>query len=538
MVRCECAKACSRQELSRCRVPPVAPFWQENCSFAAVPFQVATDGEVTVARVTRTAPPSISWTDLAGPAIILLAFALRVFRIGAESVGHDEAFTLTAVRLPLHEMMRLLASDYVHPPLHYVVLRGWLDMWGFGVVQARWLSALFGTASVLMIQLLGNRLFGRRTALLASLLLAISQIGIMFSQEGRPYAQFLFLFLSSCYLFVAALEHGHRRTWCALLASSILTVYTHYYGVFVILSFVVFCLIWGNSQAASRMKLIGVAMLSIASLVPWLLAAAPHAVHDARLESGRLPWWQVHWWTPISAINSFNNGKPHGLLGASPAWTFILGGLLFAVPAVFALTLLMNRSRNPQAAGVGFSLVLFLLPLIIVVVVGLAGIQYNVRYVAFCAAPYYLLVGVGLAKLPTTWLRIAVTVLIVVYTGFSLRSNYFMHWKEDFRHAVAYVHAQQQADDCGIFFPRATVSQWSIASGAAPALKATSADSILAARKQCTRIWYITATFDGNAGVSRISSTEKGKLSPNYARISSRRFFWVDVDLYELAGNK
>jgi len=126
-------------------------------------------------------------------AVTLAGLALRLYKLNQESVGFDEAFSMAACAMPVPEMMRTLIQDFVHPPLHYFVLRGWMDIFGFGVLPARMLSVIFGTLAIPLLYGLANYLFGRSTALFAALLVAISQLGIMFAQEARPYAQFLFL---------------------------------------------------------------------------------------------------------------------------------------------------------------------------------------------------------------------------------------------------------------------------------------------------------------------------------------------------------
>ena len=89
--------------------------------------------------------------------------------------------------------------------------------------------------------------------------------------------------------------------------------------------------------------------------------------------------------------------------------------------------------------------------------------QYNVRYVAFCAAPYYVLVGHGLSKMRPAVLRALLVVLLLGYTANSLRANYFMPRKEGFRAAGSYISQNRQPGDCGVFFPGLNLpSQWSI----------------------------------------------------------------------------
>jgi hypothetical protein len=74
-------------------------------------------------------------------AILLLGLGLRLYSLNGESVSYDESFSMATCRMPTDGMLRQLVADFVHPPLHYFVLCGWLDLVGFGVWQARLLSS-------------------------------------------------------------------------------------------------------------------------------------------------------------------------------------------------------------------------------------------------------------------------------------------------------------------------------------------------------------------------------------------------------------
>jgi 4-amino-4-deoxy-L-arabinose transferase-like glycosyltransferase len=133
------------------------------------------------------------------PAVLvtLVALALRLYRLNAQGAWVDEAFTIHAAAQPWNEMMAILISDYNHPPLHTALLWAWFDAVGVGVVQARLISVLAGTGAVLAIYWLAGLMFGRRTALVAAVLLAVSQLGILHAQEARAYALLLLVVSAS-----------------------------------------------------------------------------------------------------------------------------------------------------------------------------------------------------------------------------------------------------------------------------------------------------------------------------------------------------
>ena len=285
------------------------------------------------------------------PAVaVVFGFVLRMLFINHESVSGDEAFSMSVSQMPLRQMLPTLVQDYVHPPLHYFALRGWFKLFGYGLFQARLLSAVFGTLAIVFLYLLAEYLFGRRTALLASLLLGISQLGIMFSQEVRPYAQFHFLALCTAYLFLRAFREGRPLFWWSFVTSAILMLYTDYFSLYLIIALMMLPLIY---RGASRLRLWWVlsgGALMFASFVPWLTSGILHAAATAnKTFMGKETYAAVHWWTLVSIVNSFNNGKPAGLRADSPWWSYIVGGMLFSAPLLLLLAT-QRQSENDSSA--------------------------------------------------------------------------------------------------------------------------------------------------------------------------------------------
>ena len=382
--------------------------------------------------------------------VSVFAFALRMLYVNHESVSGDEAFSMSVSQLPLPEMMRALVEDFVHPPLHYFVLRGWFKLFGFGLFQARLLSVIFGTLAVVFLYLLAEYLFDRRTALLAALLMSVSQLAVMYSQEVRPYAQFHFLALFSSYLFVRAMREGRPAFWWGFVGSAILMLYTDYFSVYLIVALLLLAAIYRQRSRLRPWWVLTGGALRSAFTCPGLQAAfCRRPPTPARPSWGRRPWAAVRWQTFFSALNFFNNGKPAGLRSDSPWWTYIVGGILFSAPLLWLLWKEMTgRGADDRLdrEGLVTTAILWLLPMSLTLGVGRAlHIPYNVRYVSFCAAFYYLLVARAILELPISALRWGLVALILVYSANSLRANYLMRWKEYWDDAFAYVQQNRQA---------------------------------------------------------------------------------------------
>jgi 4-amino-4-deoxy-L-arabinose transferase-like glycosyltransferase len=108
-------------------------------------------------------------------ALVLLALALRVTRLDAQSLWYDEGVTAQVAAQGLTELTRWTADD-IQPPLYYYVVAGWNRLAGRSEWALRFPSALFGVLTVPLFYALGRRLFDRRAALLAALLAALSPL--------------------------------------------------------------------------------------------------------------------------------------------------------------------------------------------------------------------------------------------------------------------------------------------------------------------------------------------------------------------------
>lgn len=135
------------------------------------------------------------------PGILLIALALRLYRLGDANLWWDEALAVWAVRKGLGGVTLWTASD-VHPPLFFWSLWAWVQAFGESEFALRLLPALFGVFTVAVVYLLGRLVGGELTGLLASLLTALSRFHVWWSQELRMYVLAGLLGTLSLYLFL------------------------------------------------------------------------------------------------------------------------------------------------------------------------------------------------------------------------------------------------------------------------------------------------------------------------------------------------
>lgn len=170
---------------------------------------------------------------IAAGVILLVGSGLRFYGITRESAWVDELWTLslTDPSLSLSEFWRRLLND-VHPPLYYMLMRGWAGMFGQSDLAARLPSAI---CSVLMMAAGGAAPLSRLGRLALMALLAMSPGAVEYAQEARSYAMLMLLtaLLTVLCAKIVAGPFEHRDSpanLTGLTLAGIIASYTHYFG--------------------------------------------------------------------------------------------------------------------------------------------------------------------------------------------------------------------------------------------------------------------------------------------------------------------
>ena len=135
------------------------------------------------------------WENVVIILLLLTSLFLGTYRLSSESFWEDEIYSYQA---NLRSFAGLVSGPLSnHPPLYFIFLKAWANVFGTSEFSLRFPSIIFGSLSVLMIYLLGSLLYDKKTGIIASALLAISPFLVYYQQEARMYPMLLFLFLAS-----------------------------------------------------------------------------------------------------------------------------------------------------------------------------------------------------------------------------------------------------------------------------------------------------------------------------------------------------
>ncbi|MCL5270794.1 MAG: glycosyltransferase family 39 protein [bacterium] len=201
--------------------------------------------------------PAGRWEWALWWAILLGAIVARLAGLGRESFWVDEIFSAQVIDAPWGEIIDRIPPD--KPPLDYYVQAAFQAAGGrMGLppeVSHRLPAALAGVLMALGVYFWAAGWFGRRTALIAFALAAFNPLLLYHAQEARPYSLFSALVVWQQAAFAAwwrrlARPAGRRRGagggWglmAALVALSLLALYTLYAALLVFASQIVFLIL-------------------------------------------------------------------------------------------------------------------------------------------------------------------------------------------------------------------------------------------------------------------------------------------------------
>lgn len=205
----------------------------------------------------------VRWPLLGVAGVVLAATAFLLHQLMAWPPHEDETLALFIGRDSLPGVLEHVTRDRGGAPLHFLL--AWtVAHLGFGLGGLRLLSATFAVASLPLVAALGQRLAGPPVAFVATLIVAPSWLFLFHGVYGRMYSLFLFLSLACALSLLRALERGGRGRWALWVATALLTVAAHPYGVLLLAGQAAYVLVAARDRirdaalAATAVLLLGV----------------------------------------------------------------------------------------------------------------------------------------------------------------------------------------------------------------------------------------------------------------------------------------
>ncbi len=343
-----------------------------------------------------------------------LALVLGLVALGHRSLDVGEAAAVAAAQGSFSDVVeRALSDDPARAG--YLALLQPVVQGNDAEIWVRLPSVLAAVVAAVAVYRLGRRLAGRRAGAAASVILASSVGVVELSRSVGPLALALAAMLLSSALFARAVERGNVIWWAVYAVSAALLPLTH--------------------PIAASALVAQLAALAVARREVDLRLALP-AAGVAVLESGLFLAAGV-----LDRADAADGAGPLELvdlgvgLARGVGWNVLVAGL-----AVWGIvTLYRSTSRDAGRWKPVLVAGLALVPLLAVLVGGVALPVYPREALAVCAGGAALAAGIGLMAIPDRSHRIAAAVATVVVAVATLTAGALRNSPEDWRSAIELV---------------------------------------------------------------------------------------------------
>lgn len=410
------------------------------------------------------------------PYLVLLAgfalagLALRLDRLGAQSLWFDEADVVMQARAPLGALLRNLGAAGQNGPLYTLFLHFWMALFGTGEVAVRLPSALAGAATIPLIYAAGRAIHGPKLGLYAAGIFTVAPYQHWYAQEAKMYALVVAATLASTLLFVLALRDDRAGSWLGYWAVTTLALYLHVTAALVMAAqMALFALLavggpspraGGGPRAPLRRRSARVSRRGLLALAALTLPYLPLAAWELRFVLGPTATWHP----PAGVLDALRVTFTRFASGfkADPGTEARAQVLFGALAALGALPLGWRHAPWPAPALAPRRRALLLVTLVALPLVLFAALTtvkplFSERYLIAIAPAFYLLAAGGILALeryarPLALLALA-AILATAWVPLRDVNRAEAAQKEDWRTAYAQIARHAHPGDVLIVHP-------------------------------------------------------------------------------------
>lgn len=348
--------------------------------------------------------------------ILSTGLLLRLDNLMVAGYSPDEAFSIHHASLTFKEIIGNSGNE-PHPPLYYILLHFWMGIFGISEIATRSLSAIFGVVSVFITYQLGRLLFNRETGMIASLIVTVSTFHITYSQESRMYSLMAMLTLVSMFFFIKMMREKSIKFTVYYQLSSILLMYSHIYGFFIILAQNLYLMATSlkskkQKQYISLKKWITIQMILAAAFIPWIWVLIHQIIG---IENGSFV--NINWLPFPHLSDLFNTFSLYTYYDPITLVLFSLLSLCALIPRA------VDGGKMPGALI--FLLIWLFVPILVPFAISkLAFPIYYPKYTIAASFSFYMLVARGISKINNKYIKGLLLAAVIYFSLTSIIYNW------------------------------------------------------------------------------------------------------------------
>jgi 4-amino-4-deoxy-L-arabinose transferase-like glycosyltransferase len=451
----------------------------------------------------QSAPRQTRYELIILAGITLVAVILRFYGLESVPPGWRDDELINSLVISQKVLDGDLALYYPdasgHEALYHALNALMLGLFGPSVAGIRWLSAVLGTLAVPLTYLVGRRLFGSWTGLVAAAALAFSFWSLMYSRIGLRHILTTVLVLATFYFFLRGLnlgESSHRSDRSHLLDFILagtfmgLGFYTYFAGrgvPLILIAFCIFAFLFARQLIIKRWRgLLLMFGLGLLLAVPLLVTLAQQPESEARVAELAVPIVEArvgnfdpllrHLDITLSMFHADGDDEwlyniPHrpvfGPLGAAFFWAGVLIALGYTLPPLVRWLFRNRRLGEDFNSHSTLSAAFLLLWWLAGISPGFISVPpASLGHTIMAQPAVFILAALPLWWLANHWFRerkiVPVTLGLLLIATIALRDlpAYFVEWPQrgmtrflyraDIHEVASYLNKNPELEDFGI----------------------------------------------------------------------------------------
>jgi uncharacterized membrane protein len=339
-----------------------------------------------------------------------------------------------------------IASGDIHPPLFYITLKAWTNIFSDSVFSMRMLSTLLSMVSMLFLFKICKEIkISENRIIFVLILYAVSPLNIYYSQEVRMQSLTLFFTISSTFFFLRFLnsqKNVYGFLWAIIAA---LSIYTHYFALLILFSQVIIIIVkyllkdieLHLAKAGFVYSLIPIALFS-----PWIPTFLQQASQGQPWRAGQSISQVSENFITFFREVFFSNYWGYEIKGV------IIGTKVFSVILIlFLIVSTIIYLRQPDRKKISI-IILFFVPSIIAMLVSFRQSIVFSRYLGIIIPYLLILCTFFVFRTHKNYIRYPLIILLIVISAYGLTINYDNDYKNnDYRKIESYIEKNFTASD-------------------------------------------------------------------------------------------
>ena len=304
---------------------------------------------------------------------VVVGLLLRTVAIGQESLWYDEAASMKMAAASPSQIFSGEVFDAGNPPLYFILLGWWCDVFGHTIEAARWFAAVCGAVTCVPTWLLCMSVgFHRRLAVIATTLVTINPALVYLGREARTFTLAATLVTVLAYVAIRLVRRTRMIDWCLFFLCGTALVFLHYYSLFLMI--IISLPILAGRRRHLHKTLPALSLVAAAMFVPFMFWMPMFVKQMSIWSAPDVPWWKHALYFPVYVVGGRTFvWKQDGLMWMGAAFGLVLFGVL--IPVIAGLRRSPRSIGVPLIVGVGLAAVAVMMSV-------LKEPMFNCRYLA------------------------------------------------------------------------------------------------------------------------------------------------------------